>query len=412
MSDKLYDVCIIGAGASGLIAAIESSRRGLSVVVIDKNKKPLLKLYATGNGRCNLTNNEWDDHSYYGNEFVDEVFESLFRETGLRQRSFITSYFKNLGLETVNKHDYIYPASLQASSVAWTLLDTASYYGVEIIDKCKVTDISSNGDIYSIFTSLGMINSRNIILSAGGLSQPKLGAASEEDLTFLFKRLGLTYNAFLPSLVPLICKDAEENSWSDSGISGVRTEAVITIDGHSETGELQITDYGISGIVIFNMSYYAYPGAEIYINLIPKKSRESFIEHLKNTKSHFPERKLITFLNGLLNDKLAFYILKKYYGEMAKDLKLKDITDIGMDGIYDELSSWTLKIKDMMTYDISQATRGGVIVDQINPLNMSIYKKSTLYVTGESIDVIGRCGGYNLTFAFITGFLAGRSVKI
>ena len=90
--NKIYDICIIGAGASGLVAAIESSRRGLSCVVVDKNKKAGRKLYATGNGRCNLTNDTWEEDTYYGNEFVDNVFEKLYRFTDLRPRSFVIDY--------------------------------------------------------------------------------------------------------------------------------------------------------------------------------------------------------------------------------------------------------------------------------------------------------------------------------
>ena len=148
MSKSIYDVCIIGGGASGLIAAIESSRRGLSSVVVDKNKKPCKKLYATGNGRCNLTNDIWDDDIYYNNEFVDNVFDGLYRMTGMRQRAFILDYFNNLGIKTTNLNGYYYPRSLQASSVCWSILDAARSLGVDIINEYQVDTVSDFNDEY------------------------------------------------------------------------------------------------------------------------------------------------------------------------------------------------------------------------------------------------------------------------
>ena len=140
MYKNIYDICIIGAGASGLVAAIESSRRGLSCVVVDKNKKAGMKLYATGNGRCNLTNDTWEEDTYYENEFVDRVFDYLYRETGMRQRTFILDYFKGLGVNTVNKDGYFYPSSMQASSVVWALLDAARALNIEIKNKTDVNE--------------------------------------------------------------------------------------------------------------------------------------------------------------------------------------------------------------------------------------------------------------------------------
>ena len=116
MYDKIFDVCIIGAGASGLVAAIESSRRGLSSVVVDKNKKPGMKLYATGNGRCNLTNDSWNDTDYYGNEFVEKVYDSIYERTGRRPRKFVIDYFEKLGIKTTAKKGYIYPVAVSKLS--------------------------------------------------------------------------------------------------------------------------------------------------------------------------------------------------------------------------------------------------------------------------------------------------------
>lgn len=455
MENNIYDICIIGAGASGLAAAIESSRRGLSVVMIDKNKKVGNKLYATGNGHCNLTNDTYEESSYYGNEFVDSVFESLYRITGLRQRSFIVKYFEDLGIKTTNKNGYIYPSSMQASSVVWALKDAASMYGVEFINNFTAFHVNkitaySNPDfmmhlndsitasklnqmnngyrprtleyIYEICirenSSVEMpyedaIYSRSIIIATGGMSQPKLGAADKSTHESLLDSMGIPFKDFRSGLCPLLVNENLKE------IAGVRTKCRLNINGKSELGELQISDNSISGIVTFNMSYYAEAGDNVVINLLPKISQDEFIEHFKKIRSGYPDKRLKAFLNGYLNDKLGIFMIRCFYGEAGDNLSLKDVTDIGIEGLYLQLTEWTLQIKKKGNFDVSQASSGGIITNMINPLTMklsindkyfSMDSDDEIYATGEVTDVLGKCGGYNLTYAFITGYIAGQNI--
>ncbi len=438
MSDKIYDICIIGAGASGLVAAIESSRRGLSCVVVDKNKKAAQKLYATGNGRCNLTNDNWEADSYYENEFVDQVFDSLYKITGMRQRTFVLDYFKNLGITTVSRDGYFYPASLQASSVVWALLEAVRTQGVEIRQKttCRnvkptnIADILDDIDvsdqrhfdadrIYKLNLEVkneneiyeDYIYARNIIISTGGIAQSKLGASSKELSSELFDSLKLPYNEFRSCLCPVICSEDDRLS----SIAGVRTKARIYVENHNELGELMITEDGISGIVTFNMSYYMRAGSRVRVNLLPKTSEDDFVSHFNNIKTHFPNKRLDSFLNGYINDKLAFYMIGRFYGNPELKLQLKDVTETGIRGLYGELTEWILTVRTRYDSEHSQASSGGIITDVINPLTMNINRNSTIgdgiYAVGEATDVIGKCGGYNLSYAFITGYLAGNAVK-
>ncbi|MCR5214329.1 MAG: aminoacetone oxidase family FAD-binding enzyme [Eubacterium sp.] len=431
MLNTVYDVCIIGAGASGLVAAIESSRRGLSSVVVDKNKKPGMKLYATGNGRCNLTNDTWEEDSYYGNEFVDQVYDAIYKKTNHRQRTFVTNYFDDLGLRTVSRDGYIYPASFQASSVVWTLLDAANYMGVGFFPKFLATsvDLINMSDFMDSFDmkdskipddlEIYRINieneegeysiyARNIILASGGLSQPKLGAVDSNIMDGLLESLKLPVRDFQSGLCPVMVNE------DISELAGVRTRARLSIGKYSEVGELQLTEEGISGIVTFNLSYYMKPGLDIIINLLPKLAEEDMVEHFNRVKRQYPGKRLDAFLNGYVNDKLGSYMIRLFYGSDMK-LVLRDVTETGIRGIYQQMTEWKLGIRAKAKFDNSQASIGGIITNVIDPSTMHISSDKCLgkrlFATGEVTDVIGKCGGYNLTYAFVTGYLAGTSVR-
>ena len=434
-NNKIYDICIIGAGASGLVAAIESSRRGLSCVVVDKNKKAGRKLYATGNGRCNLTNDTWDEDTYYGSEFVDRLFEQLYRYSDLRPRSFVLDYMKKLGIQTVNKDGYFYPSSLQASSVVWALVDAATSLGTRFLYKTRCVDVTKvgvddlleyssqitddildNQGIYKINVisrqeeeeTEGFILAKGIIVATGGLSKKSLGSATAEETYTLFNSLKLPFVEYTSGLCPVY---VTENL---SALDGVRTKARLTVDGHTELGEVQISSEGISGIVTFNMSYYMKPGSEVVINLLPKIDEDSFAESFIKSQQSFPNRRLDLFLNGYVNDKLAVYMMDRFYGKQESVLTLKDVTETGIRGIYQEMIDWRLSIRGKGSLEDSQASIGGVLTKYIDPFNMSVKSDVTLgsniCITGEATDVIGKCGGYNITYALITGFFAGANI--
>ena len=409
----MYDICIIGAGPSGLAAAIESSRRGLSCVVVDRNKKPLKKLYATGNGRCNLTNDVWDDNVYYENSFVDSVYDALYEKTGLRPRNFILKYFEELGIKTVNIGGYYYPMSLQASSVSWAILDALKTENVEIIKEFEVSDIIRNPEGYFEIISkdntvdeINRIYARKIVLSIGGLSGKGLGEADIETTIGLLNSLDIEFNFFVPGLCPVLIED------DLSLLSGVRFKAGIKIDNHYEEGEVQVTDYGLSGIVIFNMSRYVEKDCRIHIDVIHNISKDDFINSFTEIKKVLPDRSLVGFLNGFINDKLAKYFAYDFLGELCDSVKIKDMNEEGIAKLYDNLTDWCLTVSGRSGFDSSQATIGGIKTELINPKTMNLFNNNDIYVTGEITDVMGKCGGYNLTYAFISGYLAGNSIKL
>ena len=199
-----------------------------------------------------------------------------------------------------------------------------------------------------------------------------------------------------------------------SRLEGVRTKARLTVDGHTEVGEIQISADGISGIVTFNMSYYMKPGVDVVINLLPKIDEDSFADSFNKMKQSFPDRRLDLFLNGYVNDKLGAYMMDKFYGKQERVLTLKDVTETGIRGIYQEMIEWRLSIRCKAGLEDSQASIGGVLTQYIDSFNMSVKPEITLgsniCVTGEATDVIGKCGGYNITYAIISGYLAGTNI--
>ena len=404
MSNSHYDICIIGAGPAGLVAAIESSRRGLSCLLLDRNKKPGRKLYATGNGRCNLCNDHYDRDCYYGSDFAARIIEKR------NLRDFVVEYMDNLGIRTVSKNGYYYPMSMQASTVVWALRDAAVMNGTEILTDSEVTSVEDEGDKYIISYSGGKtVEAKSVIVATGGPSAPELGAASCQTLYSLYRSLNLNCEMFRPCLCPV---EVGEDLGS---IAGVRCDAEISlhIAEQRERGELQITATGLSGIVTFNMNEYMQKQSEngydiIHVNLLPDVTYEEFIYRFNTFKKNSPNRKILGFLNGFLNDKLALYQLNllKEAGSVKDDVNVSEI-EAGL--IYRALIDWKLQIKQYNDLTRSQASAGGIEMSEIDPKDMHIINRRELYAVGEATDVLGKCGGYNISYALYTGYLAGRA---
>ena len=481
---KTYDVIIIGAGPAGLAAAIESSRRGLSCIVLDRNKKPGRKLYATGNGRCNICNDVYDSTVYFGNSFAEAIMNRV------NLRDFTLDFIHDLGIETTCINGYYYPMSRQSSTVVWGLRDAALMSGAEIScgkevvrveeTDCKGLRIENPLPRYMVTVSDGDVYmGSSLIIASGSPSGPECGAPESSKLNHILESLKLEYEPYRASLCPVICNE------DFSMIAGVRADVIVSIplintngnDGipHTltntntntntadnnynqvtiqERGELQITENSLSGIVIFNLAEYIYElinkksnnldknknsnnsdkstnsnnsdkstnsnnsdngsGArKIIINLMPDISETAFINCYIKLKTAFPKRKLMAFLNGFIHDKLAAFFEKKLWDKHiieSTGLCIEDMDDDIIIAIYDELTSWSVVPESLMGFDRSQASAGGIITDALNPETMAVNGRTELYAAGEAVNILGKCGGYNISFALYTGSLAGKSV--
>lgn len=418
--EKIYDIAVIGAGASGLMAAITAARSGASTIVLEHMPVAAKKIPATGNGKCNYTNKDQQLQNYY-------CEEPDFVQTVLTQFSYADTlaFFDALGIRPVQKNGTcIYPESGQASSVREALLAEIERLhipllvsvGIRNIQKIKNTfnNTFKNTfiDIFRIESKEQAFFSRVCILATGGKAAPKTGS---DGSGYLYaKKLGHTLRSPLPALVPL---ETERQQFPLP--AGVRIYCKASLVVHetvlgNEQGELQITDYGISGIVIFQLSRLATAAlaknqrVHIVLDFKPDMSPEELYSYLRNrTQSVYHAHKTIAqCLNGFLPDKLVKTVLQNAGLPLTANCaacskkQLRRLSQI--------LKGYRIQVKNIKKFDAAQVTTGGVPVFEINRETMESKIIPGLYFCGEIIDVDGKCGGYNLQWAWSSGFVAGK----
>ena len=427
----MYDVCIIGCGMSGMVCAIEAARRDRKVILIDKNDKPGKKIYATGNGRCNITNRDFAKsyEAYYNSvngdhsSFLGDLFNSVKYKYPDEE---VIDFLASIGIYTYENNSYIYPRSMQASAVMWALVDELKRLDVETLFKAQIDEIDIVDTHYELKLPNRQISALKVVLACGGASYPKLGGGVSAYNPA--RSLGLKCNAIRPSLCGLITKE------DTSSIAGVRAKACATLYAYnendscykvdSETGELQITDYGLSGIMIFNLSSKAgallLEGKRLVISLdfLYDYDYEKVLtdEQLYGLFEGYPGRSFKAVLNTFVNDKLAGYIVDRADNFEEKNCTLEDMSDIPdkkaafyKNMIY-MMHNLEFEITGTKDYDSAQVTAGGVALSEINPKDMSLKRYPGIYAIGEITDIDGICGGYNLTYAIISGIRAGASI--
>ncbi len=405
----MYDICIIGGGAAGMCAAITAARQNKKVIIIEKNTKLGRKIYATGNGKCNLTNtymNYSDIYHSSGHDYVHFLHEVM----GDAPDSKVKAFFSSIGVSTyTNPEGYVYPAASQASAVVWALSDALACGQVEIICNTEITDIqkSETGTTYQICASAKTVQADKVILTCGGCSYPSLGGTTSGYK--LAQKLGHSIQEIRPALCALVSEDVPAE------LAGIRIPAIATlisddaapIDSHH--GELQITDYGLSGILIFNLAsrvnalLSAHQNVRISLNLIPRLTIHDFDE-LYKTAGH---RTVIGLLNGFIHDKLAAYVVKQM--KLDRKTRVCDISPETLHEIVLKLMDMRFSISCTRDYEYAQVCAGGVTLDEINPATCESKLSPGLYFAGEIMDIDGICGGYNLTFAITSGIRAGES---
>jgi len=400
-----FDVVIIGGGAAGLMAAISAAGAGAKVVILEHKEKTGKKILSTGNGKCNYTNEKQDITCYRGEhpDFVMPVFKQFgFSET--------VAFFEEIGVTPKVKNGYYYPASEQATAVLEVLRLEANYLRVKEVCECEIRTMQQADGGFLFATSAGDFAGCSVIFATGLLAAPKSG--SDGTIFPYIEKLGHHFIDVVPALVPLQGKQAFFKQ-----IAGIRAEirADLYVENEqiaSEYGELQLTDYGVSGIPIFQMSRYATKalkmGKKVHIMLdfLPHMSAKE-TEALFERRLHKVEQKktIVECFVGLFNRKLAEVLIKEAgisLGDSPKKLAKEQIVRLA-----EVAKGLRVDITGSKSFEQAQVCAGGVDTEEISAETMESKIVPGVYFAGELVDIDGMCGGYNLQWAWSSGHVAG-----
>lgn len=406
-------IIIAGAGASGMVAAIEAAKRNIDVTLLEANDEVGKKIYATGNGRCNLTNKKMSESFYrsYDMNFVKNIIDSFGCKETLR-------YFEELGLMFKDRDGYVYPMSGQASSVAEVLFTACQLYGVHIICNSPVISITKQNNYFTVRTPEKTFKSEGLILSCGSIAGISKGKQLKINGYDLAKSMGHKMIPIVSALTGLQCENKEFYKTA----AGVRCDGKIEIwtdNGKSskpeaeDMGELQLTAYGVSGIPAFQVSRYAaYDIREkkkvmIQLDFLRNITKEEICYMIHKKRKINKNITILQCFTGILNDRLAAALIKENNTDVNK--KACDISDEEINKIAETIKAYRDTITGVNDFTSSQVLAGGMRLDEFKE-TMESKLVENLYMTGEMLDADGMCGGYNLQWAWATGYIAGNNI--
>jgi predicted Rossmann fold flavoprotein len=406
---KKERVIIAGGGASGLVAAITAARRGFEVLILEKQDRVGKKILATGNGRCNYTNINISGYNFYGKN--REIIENVVKEFPPER---IVGFFKELGIqEYIDNTGKIYPNSLQSSSILDVLRLECRYLGVKEICTSEVKEIIKKNDSFIIKTTDKTYTCDKVIAAFGGQASPQL--CSNGSGYPILESLGHSVNHIFPGLVQL-----KLDSNYLKRISGIKVEGNITAysDGteiKKDSGEILFTNYGISGPPILQLSRHCVDSIEknrdvvISLDIFPNYEKNELFTLIENRFVKMKYKTIRESFIGLIHKTLIDVVLMEA-GIKDKDLPGTKFRTKEIYRIVNVLKDWKFKVLGPYYWEHAQVTAGGIDTRDINPNTMESKLIKGLYITGEIMDVDGDCGGYNLHWAWSTGYTAGRSL--
>lgn len=400
-------VIVVGGGAAGLMAAIVAAREGAKVTLLERKDRVGKKILATGNGRCNISNQQMSGKYFHSDslKIFDDVYKQLDRHDTL-------AFFNVLGIETVTLDEgKLYPMSLQASSVLNVLRYEAERLGVVVECNEEVMDLSLAPKVKAT-TKQKSYYGDVLIMATGGKSAPDLG--SNGSGYKLLEDLGLKMVRPFPSLIQL-----ESNYGYLKHLKGTKMMANISVVINeqllrTEYGELLFTDYGVSGPPILQLSRHASKalhhnvrGVELRIDLMPAIEEEAMDLLLMKRIEHMPYKTLEVFFEGMLPKALIVPVIKD--NGLTMDMKAADVTRTMRQSIVKWLKGFTLQITGTRQWNQSQVTAGGIDCTMVKASTLQCHQYPNLYICGELLDMDGDCGGYNLQWAWSSGYVAGMN---
>lgn len=422
----VWDTIIVGAGAAGMTAALACGKEKQKVLLLDRQNQMGRKILVTGNGRCNLTNFA-QKPKYYRSDCPEKV-QNVLSVFGQKEAM---ELFQSLGIYTKDKNGYVYPYSEQAASVREAFeTEILSNPSITFVPFSEVYNVQKKEDVFLIKAKeqLGqseqstgkqgngekiekVYRCQSLLITTGGFAGPKFGC---DGSGYAFAKVfGHEIIKPLPALTAL-----KSSAPFLKKVSGVRNQAEITleIDGEpvkKETGELQWTDYGISGVAIFQLSRFAITALEekkkvaLYFDFMPELSSKEKLRLFLMLAQNHKKRDMLSFVKGLFPAKLCPVILRE--AGLREETLAGTLKEEEWNALVMAVSHFPLRINGYMGYEKAQVTRGGISLTELTG-NLESDFQPGLFFAGEVADVDGTCGGYNLQWAFSSGTVAGRAI--
>lgn len=395
------NVCVIGGGAAGMLAALTAAENGHRVLLLERQSRVGRKLLATGNGRCNLSNYHVSPAHYHGGAGFCDFALSQFDVGETLQ------YFASLGLLTVSEASgRIYPMSNMAGSVLDVLRYALERPEIDLQTGQTVTAVRKMPEGFSVKTETDTFSARRLILAAGGAAGSKVGGGM--DGYRLAKSLGHRRTALYPSLVQL-----KTDPTYPRALKGVKAQCGISICRGSQvlarnSGEVLFTEYGVSGPAIFDLSRSVSAGGSdltCLLNFFPDWEEAEVLHWLSQRQAAMAAHEASTLLTGSCHTRLGQMICKSagFTNQRAAGLTRDDLRRIAR-----QATHFALPITGTCGFDQAQVTAGGLDTSEFDPRTLQSRLVPGLYACGELLDIDGDCGGYNLQWAWSSGRLAGK----
>ncbi|CAM3479663.1 NAD(P)/FAD-dependent oxidoreductase [Arcobacter aquimarinus] len=404
-------IAIIGAGAAGIMACITAKRlnKNLQIDLFDANKGIGKKILASGNGRCNISNSSITSKNYIGEnpdfvnfalkEFDFKAFEKFCKSVGL--------------LLDVKESCKVYPLSNEAKSVTNLLELALNELGVNIYLESFIRDIEKVDEKFNIKLDETEYKGYDKVLISNGLGAAPQLNANESGLEFASK-FGHTYNSTYPSLVGL----KTDNTYNGK-LQGVKKECnvILFVNNNLEQeifGDVLFTSYGVSGFAILDISQLAvlnlssYQDVKIAINFFPKINKNDLADQIQSLLKTVPNQRVVDILTGMVSNKIAPVLLD--ICKINIDTKANEINAKQIKAIAYQLNSWKMKIVDTQGFGHAEASGGGVRTIEVDNRTYESKLVKNLYFAGEVLDIVGNRGGFNLHFAWASGYLVGKSL--
>ena len=411
----MYDIAIIGAGTSGLMASIAATNYGANTLIIEKNKIVGKKLRLTGGGRCNVTNSQSIEHIINhipGNgKFLYSTFSQFDNQD-------IIDFFNNHDTPLKEEdHGRMFPKSNKSTDIVNTLYNIAQRQEATFKLQETVKKISFYNDIFTITTDNQQYQARKIIISTGGKTYQYTGSTG--DGYKFAKKFGHTITPLYPTECALKSHDSIITNKELQGLSFKDIE--VTVIGNKKSQikhrhDLLFTHFGLSGPAILRSSGVVWQllnkkqKVQIAINFAPNQTSNNLKDTLQRLAKQYPEKQISSLLSNILPERLAKIIIKQ--ANIKTTSKCKQLTVSHYENIINHIQQFTININATIPLDKAFVTGGGIALKEVNPKTLESKLQPNLYFTGEVLDINGYTGGYNITAALCTGYSAGSNAAM